>query len=238
MSRPFPSSPSPASPSITSPSASLSPPPSSVSSPPARATPPARAVPRFGPVRVARDGRYRLRRSLRRRRRSMAAGLALTAAALAAAAPSGQGSARPEPSPATAAGGRYEPSRTALVSAPVRIADAAAVRLLHPGDRVDVLATPAPDAARRHGSDAPARMVARGVRVASVPGLRDGAVPRAGGSGAAGSPEAGEPDAGALDGGGPADGGALVVLRVERAAAAALAGAGAASHLAVALCRS
>ncbi|RNG29820.1 RcpC/CpaB family pilus assembly protein, partial [Streptomyces botrytidirepellens] len=139
------------------------------------------------------------------------AGLALTAAALAAAAPSGQGSSRPEPSPATAAGGRYEPPRPAVVSAPVRIADAAAVRLLHPGDRVDVLATPAPDTVRQRGSDAAARMVARGVRVASVPGLRDG---------------------------GPADGGALVVLTVPRAAAAALAGAEATSRLAVTLCRS
>jgi len=225
MSRPFPASPFPASPFPSSPSPA--------SSPPTRATPPARAVPRFGPVRVARDGRYRLRRSVRRRRRSMAAGLALTAAALAAAAPSGQGSARPEPSPATAAGGGYEPPRPAVVSAPVRIADAAAVRLLHPGDRVDVLATPAPDTVRHRGSDAPARVVARGVRVASVPGLRGGGPP-----GAGGSPEAGEPGSGALDGGGPADGGALVVLRVPRPAAAALAGAEATSRLAVTLCRS
>lgn len=220
MSHPFSASPFPA-------------PVSPAASPPTRATPPARAVPRFGPVRVARDGRYRLRRSARRRRRSMAAGLALTAAALAAAAPSsGQGSTRPEPSPATAAGGRYEPPRPALVSAPVRISDAAAVRLLHPGDRVDVLATPAPDAVRHRGPGAPARVVARGVRVAAVPGVRGGGPP-----GAGDSPAADEPDAGALDGG-PADGGALVVLRVPRAAAAALAGAGATSRLAVTLCRS
>jgi hypothetical protein len=213
MSHPFPASPSPA------------------LSPLTRSTPPACAVPRFGPVRVARDGRYRLRRSVRRRRRSMAAGLALTAAALAAAAPSGQGSARPAPSPATTAGGRYEPSRPATVSAPVRIADAAAVRLLHPGDRVDVLATPAPDAARRRGTGDPARVIARGVRVAAVPGLRDDGPP-----GARGYPETGEPDSGAF-GGGPAGGGALVVLTVPRAAAAALTGAGATSRLAVTLCR-
>ncbi|MGW2326437.1 RcpC/CpaB family pilus assembly protein [Streptomyces sp. NPDC001700] len=203
MSHPFSASPSPASPFP----APLSP----GSSPLTRATPPARAVPRFGPVRVARDGRYRLRRSARRRRRSMAAGLALTAAALAAAAPSGQGSARPESAPAAPAGGRYEPPRPAMVSAPVRIADAAAVRLLRPGDRVDVLATPAPDAVRRNGSGAPARVVTRGVRVAAVPGPRDS---------------------------GPPDDGALVVLRVPRAAAASLAGAGATSRLAVTLCRS
>ncbi|WP_079038262.1 RcpC/CpaB family pilus assembly protein [Streptomyces sp. NBRC 110028] len=207
---PSPASPSPASSSPTSPLRAPS--------PPSRATPPARAVPPFGPVRVARDGGYRLRRSVRRRRRSMAAGLALTAAALAAAASSGQGSARPEPSPATAAGSRYEPSRPATVSAPVRIADTAAVRLLHPGDRVDVLAAPASGAVRHHGSGAPARVVARGVRVASVPGLRGGDPPAA---------EVDEPDAGAL-----------VVLTVPRPAAAALAGAEATSRLAVALCRS
>jgi len=68
--------------------------------------------------------------------------------------------------------------------------------------------------------------------VAAVPGARGGGPP-----GAEGSPEADGPDAGALDGG-PADGGALVVLRVPRAAAAALAGAGATSRLAVTLCRS
>jgi hypothetical protein len=48
-----------------------------------------------------------------------------------------------------------------LVSAPVRIADPAAVRLLRRGDVVDVLAT-----APRRG---PARVVARRARVAGVP---------------------------------------------------------------------
>ncbi|WP_282690552.1 hypothetical protein, partial [Streptomyces sp. CC216C] len=49
-----------------------------------------------------------------------------------------------------------------LVSAPVRIADPETVRLLRPGDRVDVIAVG--DAG---GDDA--RVVARGARVAKVP---------------------------------------------------------------------
>ncbi|MET7903071.1 RcpC/CpaB family pilus assembly protein [Streptomyces sp. NPDC005355] len=204
-----------------------------------RSAPPARAVPRFGPVRVGRDGGYRVRRAVRRRRRAMAAGLALTAAALAAAAPPGQDptdrASSPAPAPAAEGrpGSRTDEPRPALVSAPVRIADAAAVRLLHPGDRVDVLAAPAPDsAAQRHGSGAAARMVARGVTVASVPG------PRGGGAVDGDSPAGDSAGGGAGDTGASADGGALVVLTVPREAAAALAGAAATSRLAVALCRS
>ena len=49
------------------------------------------------------------------------------------------------------------------VAAPVRIADAATVRLLRPGDRVDVIAAGGPAA------DGDARVVARGARVAKVP---------------------------------------------------------------------
>ncbi|WP_344567406.1 RcpC/CpaB family pilus assembly protein [Streptomyces axinellae] len=47
------------------------------------------------------------------------------------------------------------------MSAPVRISDAATVRLLSPGDRIDVLAS-------ESRSDS-ARVVARSVRVAQVP---------------------------------------------------------------------
>ncbi|WP_432114833.1 RcpC/CpaB family pilus assembly protein [Streptomyces sp. S1] len=51
------------------------------------------------------------------------------------------------------------------MSAPVRIADAATVRLLRPGDRVDVIAAPhAPP-----GGEGEARVVASGARVAEVP---------------------------------------------------------------------
>ncbi|GHE00580.1 hypothetical protein GCM10010339_16310 [Streptomyces alanosinicus] len=49
------------------------------------------------------------------------------------------------------------------VTAPVRIADAATVRLLRPGDRVDVIAAEDPSAGGI------ARVLARGARVAKVP---------------------------------------------------------------------
>lgn len=91
-----------------------------------------------------------------------------------------------------------------MVSAPVRIADAATVRLLRPGDRVDVIAAANSPA----GEGSAARVVASGARVAEVPGLGDNA----------------------------SDSGALVVLTVPRATAAALAGAGATSRLAVTVC--
>lgn len=92
-----------------------------------------------------------------------------------------------------------------MVRAPVRIADAAAAGLVRPGDRVDVLAA--------------ARVVARGAPVVAVP-----------------SSPAGFQDlaAAGVEGGG-IGGGALIVLSVPRATAAALSGAAASSPLAVAL---
>lgn len=54
-----------------------------------------------------------------------------------------------------------EAGGTEIVSAPIRIADAATVRLLRPGDRIDVVAS-----RTKTGS---ARIVARSVRVAQVP---------------------------------------------------------------------
>jgi Flp pilus assembly protein CpaB len=96
-----------------------------------------------------------------------------------------------------------------LVSAPVRIADAATVRLLRPGDRVDVIAA--------EGAGADARVVAKGARVAAVPR----------------SPTDGWSEDPAE---GPATGGALVVLSVPRSTAASLAGAGISGRLAVTLC--
>ncbi|MBP8535802.1 RcpC/CpaB family pilus assembly protein [Streptomyces sp. MK37H] len=200
-----------------------------------RSAPPARAVPRFDPVRTGRTGGFGLRRTVRRRRRAMAAGLALTAAALAAAAPSGRGHTHAVSSRAPAPAGeeRRGGPRPAMVSAPVRIADAAAVRLLHPGDRVDVLATPLPDAARARSSGTTARVVARGVRVAEVPGSRSA---RATDSQADGGASEADVDAEASGDGAPDGDGALVVLTVPRADATALAGAAADSRLAVTLC--
>ncbi|GAA2976473.1 RcpC/CpaB family pilus assembly protein [Streptomyces fulvorobeus] len=161
-------------------------------------------VPAFPPLRVRGGGAHRLRRVLRRRRGPMAAGLALTAAALAA---SGAGASGPRGEGGAAAGPSAAAERTVrLVSAPVRIADAATVRLLRPGDRVDVIAA--------GEADSVARVVVKDARVAAVPRPADG--------GSAGDgPEPG--------------GGALVVLSVERDTAAALAGAGVSGQLAVAV---
>ncbi|WTO77468.1 hypothetical protein OG729_22785 [Streptomyces sp. NBC_00210] len=157
-------------------------------------------VPPFTPVRV-RGGAHRLRRAMRRRRRALAAGLAMTAAALAASGARGADGA--EAGAPTAVQRERRPAAE-MVSAPVRIADAATVRLLRPGDRVDVIAaadSPAGEASK-------ARVVASGARVTQVPMAREPV----------------------------GDGGALVVLSVPRAIAAALAGAGATSRLAVTVC--
>lgn len=130
----------------------------------------------------------------------------MTAAALVAAtgpADTGRAQAQPRPLDRSAAPHPARPA-AALVTAPVRIADAAAVRLLHPGDHVDVIAADVSGAA----GAAPPRVVAAGARVVKVPEAEDG----------------------------PAEGGALVLLSVPRPIAAELAGAGAASRLAVTLC--
>ncbi|MFI6008396.1 hypothetical protein ACIBAG_06150 [Streptomyces sp. NPDC051243] len=115
-------------------------------------------MPHFAPVRV-RGGRYQLRRLVRHRRRALAAGLAVTAAALVAAGPREADRARGHPV--------VEPVRqhraVERVSAPVRIADGATVRLLRPGDRVDVIA------AEETATGGDAEVVARGARVTKVP---------------------------------------------------------------------
>lgn len=145
----------------------------------------------------------------------MAAGLAISAAALAAAAPrsddarltaaepAGPATAEPHPKPGRAG----QP----LVSAPVRIADAASVRLLRPGDRVDVVAAGDSDGT---AAGRPAKVVARAAKVTQVPREQG-------------------PSASAEAGFGT---GALVVLSVPRRTATALAGAGASGRLAVSLC--
>ncbi|MGW5851357.1 hypothetical protein ACWFQ8_26015 [Streptomyces sp. NPDC055254] len=111
-------------------------------------------MPQFPPLRVGRGG-DRLRRAVRRRRRAGAAGLAVVAAALAVGGTEAQASRGAAPPVA-----KRPPAVVRLVSAPVRIADAATVRLLRPGDRVDVVA------AERSG---PHRVVAAGALVAEVP---------------------------------------------------------------------
>ncbi|MFE6285839.1 hypothetical protein [Streptomyces sp. NPDC057877] len=133
--------------------------------------PPGCEVPHFAPIRV-RGGREGLRRLLRHRRRAVAAGLAVTAAALVAAGPrepaeperDGQARGHPVVVRQAPSGTRAaEPRGVRLVTAPVRIADAATARLLRPGDRVDVIA------AEETATGGEARVVARGAVVRKVP---------------------------------------------------------------------
>lgn len=198
--------------------------------------PPSCEVPQFAPVRV-RGGLHRLRLLVRTRRLALAVGLAVTAAALVAAGPRDGETAHGHPGGASCAGGGShvraqssarapsEGRRTAgRVRAPVRIADAATVRLLRPGDRVDVIAA---DPAERPGvRDGEARVVARGALVTRVP------EPSAG-SGGAGDNGADRGVGLGVEGIG--DDGALVVLSVPRSTAARLAGASATAWLAVTL---
>ncbi|MFC9284584.1 RcpC/CpaB family pilus assembly protein [Streptomyces collinus] len=211
----LPSPPSPSSPS--SPSSAHGPVPFRLPRPPGTDAPATCEVPPFGPLRV-RGGRYRLQRLAHRRGRALAAGLAVTAAALVAAGP--RTGAPPHPSarapgrPAAEPPGRHHRAAD-MVTAPVRIADAATVRLLRPGDRVDVIAAGDPTTGRD------ARVLARGVRVREVP------EPLKGTEGTEGL---------AATDGGSSGGGALVVLTVPRGSAARLVGASATARLAVTLC--
>ncbi|GGU03725.1 hypothetical protein ACH4HG_18415 [Streptomyces coeruleorubidus] len=147
---------------------------SAAACPPGPEVPAAREVPRFDPVRVRGNRAGRL---VRHRRRALAVGLAVTATALVAAGPRGSDGARGHP-PArphahAAPVSGEQPVRTRraarAVTAPVRIADAATVRLLRPGDRVDVIA------AEETVSGGDARVVARGARVTKVPEPLEGA---------------------------------------------------------------
>ncbi|MFE7109250.1 RcpC/CpaB family pilus assembly protein [Streptomyces sp. NPDC057575] len=167
---------------------------------------------------------HRLRRALWRQRRALAAGLALTAAALAATGLGSDGAGAGGDAAYGAGAGRTtgalperarRPAR--LVSVPVRIADAGAVRLLRPGDHVDVIAAgeSGAEVGAGAGAGAGARVLAKGARVAEVP----------------------HSPAGGSDGSdGFTEDGALIVLAVPRETATALAGAGISSQLAVTLC--
>ncbi|WP_234387931.1 MULTISPECIES: hypothetical protein [Streptomyces] len=145
------------------------------SGPPGAEVPATREVPRFDPVRVR--GGHRSGRLVRHRRRALAVGLAVTATALVAAGPRdtdgarGHPRARPPADTATMSGQQPAHPRRAAgsVTAPVRISDAATVRLLRPGDRVDVIAAEG----AVPGGDA--RVVARGARVTTVPEPVEGA---------------------------------------------------------------
>ncbi|WP_326766085.1 RcpC/CpaB family pilus assembly protein [Streptomyces sp. NBC_01591] len=161
-------------------------------------------------------GGHRLRRALWLQRRALAAGLAVTAAALAATGLGGDGAgAGGDAAYGVGAGGTAgaaperarRPARL-MSAAPVRIADAGTVRLLRPGDHVDVIAA----GETGTGSGSGVRVLAKGARVAEVP--------QATTEGSEGS----------------AEDGALIVLSVPRDTATALAGASISSQLAVSLC--
>ncbi|MEW1873139.1 MULTISPECIES: hypothetical protein [Streptomyces] len=132
-------------------------------------------MPHFPPVRV-RGALPLPGRLVRHRRRAVALGLAVTAAALVAAGPRDADRSRGHPDGAPAAraasappGDRPARHAGTTVTAAVRIADAATVRLLRPGDRVDVIA------AGETVSGGGARVIARGARVTEVPKAADGA---------------------------------------------------------------
>lgn len=145
------------------------------SCPPGAEVPATREVPRFDPVRVR--GGHRSGRLVRHRRRAVAVGLAVTATAIVAAGPretdGARGHPRARPPAQTVPVSGEHPAHTrhtaGSVTAPVRIADAATVRLLRPGDRVDVIAAEG----AVPGGDA--RVVARGARVTKVPEPVEGA---------------------------------------------------------------
>ncbi|MFC0600343.1 RcpC/CpaB family pilus assembly protein [Streptomyces palmae] len=196
--------------------------------PPIRSAPPNRAVPEFAPVRVHGRHRYRLRRWMSGPRAALALALAATGTMLVVGLPAagdedrgrtrGQATSPAAGAAPTTTEGKNAAARmpststpraaAETVSAPVRIADAASVRLLRPGDRVDVLA------AADSGGASKARVVARAARVVRLPGEPSGA-----------------DMADMADGGG-----ALIVLAVPRPTATALVGASANARLAVTLC--
>lgn len=202
-------------------------------------TPTPSGVPRFPPLPLLGGRWYRLRRLLHRRRRLLTAALGTLALAVAATAVTMPGDDASETRHPQAVPGRPTPDRPSgrsaqrddtkrsaspLVSAPVRIHDAATVRLLHPGDRVDVLASPSVPAAvagHHEGTPTPgettARLVAQGARVAAIP--EPPSSPAADDS----APESLGPE------------GALVVLTVPRTTARALTGAAVTSQLSLLL---
>ncbi|MHB9861101.1 hypothetical protein [Streptomyces sp. YIM S03343] len=136
--------------------------------PPGTDVPPTSEIPLFPPVRV-RGGWYGFQRLVRRCAPILAAGPAVAAAALLATGPRAGTEAHPRvpvPGRPVAEAARQRPAASPParpVAAPVRIADAATVRLLRPGDRVDIIAAEGPAA----GADA--HVIARGARVAKVP---------------------------------------------------------------------
>ncbi|MFE9256202.1 hypothetical protein [Streptomyces sp. NPDC006879] len=147
------------------------------------AYPAPREIPEFKPLRVGRRFGWPPG-SGRHRRQAVAAALGAAAIGLACAAFGAEEPSKPPhptgPAPAVTMAGRpgappaaAPPPRaeaTRLVSAPVRIADAATVRLLRPGDRVDVVAV---DSSPAQQPSRP-RVLATAAQVTEVPGPEEG----------------------------------------------------------------
>lgn len=208
--------------------------PTGASAVPGYGVPPPTRVVAFAPVRVR--GGPRSGRVARWRGRALVAGLLAGAVWLAApglsapheAAGGAERAASPASARVAAPGGGVDGR---FVTAPVRLADGGAATFLRAGDRVDVLAAEGPGAGSAGGFRGKARRIATCARVLRVPGAPASGETR--GSGEAPWPELDEPAAG---------GGALILLRVRRATAEALAGAapssgsGAGARLVVAVC--
>jgi hypothetical protein len=218
--------------------------------PPGRDVPPTRAVPLFPalPLRRAGLARWWLRRHAFRG--PALALLALCGGLLLAAPWTGPGA------PTAEAASRHRSTEGAATKAPpsldrrvvrtaVRIAEPAGLRLVRPGDRVDVLAVSGT------GTRAAARVVVAGARIATLPHppgatpvpSRYPAMPHSASSPASSASSASEaeaadvwPDAETETRWDEEDSAAVVVLAVPRAAAVDLAAASASSALAVVAC--
>ena len=120
-------------------------------------TPPRYELPQFPPIPGSRHTSSQfLRRFVRRHRRALAVCLAATAAVTAVSAARGAPPPPSDPPPRPhPVAHTHRNASDAVVRAPIRIADAAVARLLHPGDRVDVLAA--------------AHVVASAAKVVAVP---------------------------------------------------------------------
>ncbi len=142
-----------------------------------------------------------------------------------------------------------QPGGTVAVS--LRLSDPAAMAMLHPGDRVDVLTGP-PDPITGGGTDPGARQVAAGVLLLAVgvegsdapaePGLfgqgssgQGSSGQGSSGQGSSGLGSSGQWAAGTTAAGGTGDGGALLVMAVDRETAARLVSAAATGTISVAL---
>ncbi len=208
--------------------------------PPGREVPPTGTVPLFPPLPVRRAGVGRLWPGRPPGRGLVLALLALCGGLLLAVPPSGAGAPAAKAASGAGRAKAHGPRHTAAdrrsVRTAVRIAEPAGLRLVRPGDRVDVIAV------KRTGPRA-AHVVVAGARVVALPRPPESTSSPSGGTTAplpGPSPESAEtgvwPGADAETRWDATDSGAVVVLTVPRASALELAAASASSALAVVAC--